>query len=44
MRVVLQMRTVPYLTANATVGFVQACWAFVNPGETLLTKVRCYAR
>ena len=36
----VQMRTTPYLTANPTVGFVQTCWAFVNSGETLLTKVR----
>ena len=35
----MQVITVPYLIANPDVGFVQACWVFTNPTETLLTKV-----
>ena len=34
------MTLVPYLIDNPGIGYVQARWAFTNPDESYLTKVR----
>ena len=34
------LRTVPFLVANPTVGYVQTRWVFTNPDESYLTKAQ----